>query len=368
MDIQTGNIKQFLILIITFYGFLLSALISIGQLIADAKSIKNWLLLGLFFVFSLFQIHYIFFEMNLLNDYKIVNIFPIMAYYLLGPVMFFITKQSLKKNYKIRPENLIHFIPAIIASTLSIILIFSSENQTLFLLHGYFYNQNNMLVGVIGWFLSIFFLVLSIKDLFNYYILSKKTILNNPSAFVVFVIVVFFILAFVSDIIAYISNKIVFMEVSILIISLLIIFLFLINFKYPGYYKTIYGVVESERNKRSYLKGINFKELSWKLDELMDKKEVFIDENISLTRLAKQLEISPHQLSEFLNERKGDNFSSFINKYRIKKAKKMLLENPDEKILAIAYDTGFKSKSTFNSAFAKFANMPPSEFRKKNKK
>ncbi len=47
----------------------------------------------------------------------------------------------------------------------------------------------------------------------------------------------------------------------------------------------------------------------------------------------------------------------------------MLLENPDEKILTIAFDTGFiKSKSTFNSAFAKFANMPPSEFREKNKK
>ncbi len=67
-------------------------------------------------------------------------------------------------------------------------------------------------------------------------------------------------------------------------------------------------------------------------------------------------------------KKKGDSFSSFINKYRIKKAKKMLLENPDEKILAIAFDTGFKSKSTFNSAFAKFANMPPSEFREKNKK
>ena len=128
------------------------------------------------------------------------------------------------------------------------------------------------------------------------------------------------------------------------------------------------GVVESERKKRSYLKGINFIELSLKLNELMDKDEVFIDENISLPRLAQQLEISPHQLSQFLNEKKGDSFSSFMNKYRIKKAKKMLLENPDKKILAIAYDTGFKSKSTFNSAFAKFANMSPSEFRGKNRK
>jgi YesN/AraC family two-component response regulator len=100
----------------------------------------------------------------------------------------------------------------------------------------------------------------------------------------------------------------------------------------------------------------------------MDKEEIFVDENISLPRLALQLEISPHQLSQFLNEEKKESFTSFINKYRINKAKKMLLENPNEKILAIAFDTGFKSKSTFNAAFAKFANTSPSEFREKNNK
>ncbi len=369
MEIQIGNIKLFLIVIITFYGFLLSVLISIGQLIADVKSIKSWLLLGLFFVFSLYQIHYIFFAMDLLNDYKILNIFPITAVYLLGPVMLFITKQSLMKNYKIRPASLIHFIPAVIASALSIILIFSSDNQTPMLLyHGYYYDQNIMIIGLTGWLFFISYLFLSVKDLSNYYILSKQTILKNPSALIVFIIVVFFILACISDVVAHISNQIIFMEISILSISLLIIVLFLINFKYPGYYKTLHGVVEKERKKRSYLKGINFKELSGKLNELMDKKEVFIDENISLSRLAEQLGISSHQLSQFLNEKKGDSFSSFINKYRIKKAKKILLKHPGEKILAIAFDTGFKSKSTFNAAFAKFANMSPSEFRKKNKK
>jgi AraC-like DNA-binding protein len=46
----------------------------------------------------------------------------------------------------------------------------------------------------------------------------------------------------------------------------------------------------------------------------------------------------------------------------------MLLENPEEKILSIAYDVGFQSKSTFNAAFVKFADMTPHEFREKNVK
>jgi AraC-like DNA-binding protein len=109
------------------------------------------------------------------------------------------------------------------------------------------------------------------------------------------------------------------MELSVLIITLIIIFLFLINFRYPGYYKILYGVVENEKKKRSYLKGINFKELTSKLNDLMDKEEIFTDETISLPTLAQKVNVSQHQLSQFLNEKKGESFSSFINKYRIRK-------------------------------------------------
>ena len=368
MEIQATNIKLFLILIIAFYGFLLAALISIGQLITDRKSIKSWLFLGLFFVFSLFQIHYILFEMGLLNEYKAANVFPITAFYLLGPLVYFITKHSLHKNYNMNTLSLLHFLPVIITSTVSIVLIYSSDLQTLLLLPEYFYNTNILYIGVTGWLLFIVYLLLSVKDLLDYFIFSKQTILNNPSALVVFIILIFIMLACISDIIAFISNNHVFMELSVLIITLIIIFLFLINFRYPGYHKILYGIVENEKKKRSYLKGINFKELTSKLNYLMDKEEIFTDEYISLPILAQKVNLSQHQLSQFLNEKKGESFSSFINKYRIKKAKKMLLENPEEKILSIAYDVGFQSKSTFNAAFVKFADMTPHEFREKNVK
>ena len=47
-------------------------------------------------------------------------------------------------------------------------------------------------------------------------------------------------------------------------------------------------------------------------------------------------------------------YLTILFKYRIKKEKKMLLENKDKRILAISYDVGFQSKSTFNAAFTKF--------------
>lgn len=139
----------------------------------------------------------------------------------------------------------------------------------------------------------------------------------------------------------------------------------LINFRYPDYYKILYSVVEGEREKCSYLTEIDLKRLDSKLTTLMTKEELFTDENLSLSHMAEKLNVSQHQFSQFLNEKKGKNFSSFINKYRMEKAKKMLIAHPDIKILAIAYDVGFKSKSTFNAAFSKFVRMTPHEFRNK---
>ena len=111
--------------------------------------------------------------------------------------------------------------------------------------------------------------------------------------------------------------------------------------------------------------GINLKELNLKLNEIMDQEEIFTDEKISLPLLARRLNISQHQLSQYLNDRKRETFSSFINKYRINKAKEILLKNPDLKILAVAYEVGFQSKSTFNAAFSKFVKMTPHEFKEK---
>ena len=56
----------------------------------------------------------------------------------------------------------------------------------------------------------------------------------------------------------------------------------------------------------------------------------------------------------------------FINEYRIAKAKQLLIQDKDTKVLAIALDVGFKSKSTFNAAFLKVTGTRPSEYRKSN--
>jgi len=72
-----------------------------------------------------------------------------------------------------------------------------------------------------------------------------------------------------------------------------------------------------------------------------------MDSELNLKGLADRLSLTPHQLSEYLNERVKQDFRSFINSFRVEAAKRILIEEPEKSILTICYDVGFGSKSTF---------------------
>ena len=104
-----------------------------------------------------------------------------------------------------------------------------------------------------------------------------------------------------------------------------------------------------------------------KLLSHMDHHQPYTNSELKLTELANQLAMSPHHLSQIINENLHQNFSDFINNYRIRHAKALLGQqsNSNEKIINIAYDCGFNNKVSFNTAFKKFEGISPSVFRKK---
>ncbi len=88
---------------------------------------------------------------------------------------------------------------------------------------------------------------------------------------------------------------------------------------------------------------------------------------ISLQSLSKKLSISSHMLSQIINEKMNKNFWDFINTYRIEEAKKLLRDpkRANQKILSIAFDVGFNTKTAFNNTFKKYTKMTPSQYKKK---
>lgn len=108
------------------------------------------------------------------------------------------------------------------------------------------------------------------------------------------------------------------------------------------------------------------KALYQQLETLMQTQQPFLQANLSLRQLAKMLDLHPNKLSELLNETVGKNFSAYINKYRVETFKQ-LAKKPENKhlsLLGIAYESGFNSKTTFNTFFKKETGSTPKEYLK----
>ncbi|WP_190810557.1 AraC family transcriptional regulator [Flagellimonas sp. S3867] len=119
----------------------------------------------------------------------------------------------------------------------------------------------------------------------------------------------------------------------------------------------------------STLDPLSAEQLMSSLKILFVEQEVFLDNSISLERIARKLDASPRKLSQIINEKEQKNFSDFVNGYRIEKAK-ALLSDPKynkEKIIAIAYDCGFGNVTSFNLAFKAKTQLTPSQYRNKSK-
>lgn len=116
---------------------------------------------------------------------------------------------------------------------------------------------------------------------------------------------------------------------------------------------------------RKALKKLNegtTQEWAQRLDKLMYEKELFANPNLKLHDVAGEMHISGHQLSQFLNEHMGKNFTLFVNDYRIQEACKILESETNLSIEGISSEVGFNSKSTFFAAFKKAKGITPAQY------
>ena len=99
-----------------------------------------------------------------------------------------------------------------------------------------------------------------------------------------------------------------------------------------------------------------------RLDRVMGEQSLWSDPMLTLKDLADAASVRPGYLSQALNQRRGVSFFDYVNGWRIDAAAR-LLSDTDRTVLAIAQETGFNAKSTFNAAFRKAKGSSPSAWR-----
>jgi AraC-like DNA-binding protein len=102
-----------------------------------------------------------------------------------------------------------------------------------------------------------------------------------------------------------------------------------------------------------------------KLLSYMDDEKPYLDGDMTIHHLAQKTGIPRHYITEVLNEKYGRNFFTFVNEYRVREVISRINDPKYQHytILAIAFDAGFNSKSTFNTIFKAYTGKTPSEYR-----
>lgn len=107
------------------------------------------------------------------------------------------------------------------------------------------------------------------------------------------------------------------------------------------------------------------KALYTKLCNLLVEKKLYKKSDLKISDLSDALGESARNISILINTFYKGNFYDFINFYRIEEAKSLLKNgNDDMTILTILYESGFNSKSVFNTVFKKMEGQTPSAYRK----
>ncbi|WP_109300967.1 AraC family transcriptional regulator [Aquimarina sp. AU474] len=101
-----------------------------------------------------------------------------------------------------------------------------------------------------------------------------------------------------------------------------------------------------------------------KLKTLFQEKEIHCNPGLKLSDVASLLNIKPHELSQYFNDNLGISFSNYVNTYRIASAENMLQSNDKLTLEAIGNECGFKSNSSFYTAFKKIKGITPAQFKK----
>ncbi len=125
---------------------------------------------------------------------------------------------------------------------------------------------------------------------------------------------------------------------------------------------------DTEKYVKSGLKDPEAMAHLQKIISFVEDNKPFLDRDLSIQDLSSMTCIPRHHITQILNEKHKKSFFTFINGYRVKEVIERF-SNPKYAhytILAIAFDAGFNSKTTFNSIFKHHTGLTPSQYRKKS--
>jgi AraC-like DNA-binding protein len=295
------------------------------------------------------------------------HIFPfwlLQSYLLLPPSIWLFTQLNTDTNFAFSKKHLLLYIPAGIDVFIKITW------------HVYkrYIGTTIHLLDITPWFLfaEILPIIWTIYVLFIY---AKKLIAfsrqQNTSAWFspiyflkIYGLFTFLLLLTLLWVAGVLFNMQIFSVVELLITS------FLFSLGYIGYFNPTFfevpAMVQRKTTEKDALTFPNYndpKELN-RLAQIFEQHALHTRSKLSLEELAGELKLPSRYVSYLINTYHSTNFHHFVNSYRVKEVMRKM-EDPAEQhktLLALALESGFNSKSSFNQVFKSLTGQSPSEY------
>lgn len=366
---------------ITLFGGFLSLVVASAHLAEKNRSAANYLTCAFLCSLGIWQIYHGFMISGVLFRYPHLALVHVPFLYLSAPLLYYFYKMLTGDIFRFRRSSLLHFIPVIIILVLIGPFYVKSAGEKLELLQSFVglavkskvFPEYPYIVMSILAVICLYAFIVAI-DIFRIY--RKKLLTERNTIFYSIVIVAFNFVMIIIYIFGFLVVKLLYNGsyylVIIKIISLImtgeIYIILLLKWRYPDYICQIKAEAQRLKYSTSRIEKIDVDSILEKLSELMENEKAFCDEDISLGKLSDELDITPYQLSQILNERLNKNFNTYINEYRIREAENYLIEDRKRSILSISFAVGFNTVTSFYNSFYKFHSMTPAQFRDRNKK
>lgn len=318
----------------------------------------------------------------LLNS-KVIEMysFPFIAF-TYGPLLFLYIKFMTNPERKFNWLSLIHFIPFLVFFIVSVIF---RERHLLKDLRNFF--EPDRFISLRISYSIIFFLSVTVYSILSFVEIRKhqknlKNLVSYTSGVITLnwlkVLAIsyysaFFILFILGGL--NMTGNIIPFDPYFVVFFFITLFSFVYSF-YGIKQPVIFGdqiiidhsdKKDNEKYSRSGLRNDQAETYLNRLIHIMETQKPYLNRNLSIQDLADLTKIPRHHITQVLNEKHERNFFTFINEYRVSEVISRFKDPQNNKytILAIAYDSGFNSKTTFNSIFKNITGVTPSEYREK---
>ncbi|MEO9869070.1 AraC family transcriptional regulator [Ekhidna sp.] len=289
---------------------------------------------------------------------------------LFGSTVYLFTKSSLL-NKRFSYKELVHYIPAVIYSSLISVIFILPSNEEIrdrFKDGGLFEHVITfigfaLIFNIAYWIASFRIFLRFREELGNElsYVVKTKFFRNFLIAIgicLAFWVIVYFVSMFGFEKLEINARNYIWTS-----IALIILFITYYTMKEPELFK-VTEHISPKKYIQSKLSTRDLDKLKVKLDQLMEEKKPYLNRNLMKADLAEMLGVNNPEVARLLNERIGMNFFEYVNYHRIKEFVELAKTDRAKNLtfFGLAQEAGFNSKTTFNKSFKKLMGTSPREY------